>query len=162
MMIFPNSSADGAESPAAAATAATAIKSIRPSTLSFLLFCSSGHALSMRFWSFFFPYMIVLGHTARWHSKMFCPLSSKGELQSTVAAKESICCQSAWIKPFIIWPLCWSEPRMKRRPRWRLAAPSKEAVGPSVWCNMLKKKSQNAAGASFFFLIYDFLLLRHF
>lgn len=83
--------------------------------------------------------MIVLGHTARWHSKMFCPLSSKGELQSTVAAKESICCQSAWIKPFIIWPLCWSEPRMKRRPRWRLAAPSKEAVGPSVWCRMLKK-----------------------
>ncbi len=53
----------------------------------------------------------------------------KGELQRTVAGKESICCHCTWIKPFIIWLLCSTEPWMKHRLRWHFVAhPRKQHV----------------------------------
>lgn len=79
-----------------------------------------------------------------------------GELQRTVAGKESICCHSVWIKPFIIWLLCSTEPRMRRRLLWHFAAhPRKQHV---LWFSAQlgwKKLPQSA-----YFLNHDFLSLQ--
>lgn len=109
------------------------------------VFCSHGHALSMRVWTILRG---SWGQTGRPRSN--CPLSSEGSFREPSFGEESICCHFVWINPFIIWLLCSTEPQLKCRLHWHFTARPEEAAAPPLMqCRSSQTKQEETKVAIF-------------